>query len=66
VVRVGLIIEALHFTVSTGLVERLGFGERLVGFETQQGNAPLPRELLDPLQDALADAKATARSSACG
>src|SRR5947208_15055605 len=57
-VCIGLIIKGADFTISAAPVERLGFAQRFVRFETEQRNAPAPRELLQALQDAPANAEA--------
>src|SRR5207245_4629761 len=52
---VGFVVEGPHFTISARLVERLRLGQGLIRLEPQSGNAPLPRQFLETLQDALPD-----------
>src|SRR6476646_257850 len=61
VMRVWLVVEGADFAISTALVERLGLGKCLVGFETKHRKAPFPREVLEAIQDALPDAEAAGR-----
>src|SRR5881296_1685275 len=56
--RIRLIVERADFPVSAALVEGLGLGKCLVGFETKEGNAPFPREVLETLQDTPPDPQA--------
>src|SRR5437016_5526436 len=56
-VRIGLIIERADFAISAASVERMRLSKRLVGFQTKKREVPLPCQVLQTKQDALADAK---------
>src|SRR2546421_2423926 len=56
-VRIGFIIERTDFVISAAPVERLRLSKGLVGFQTEQRETPLPSQVLQTQQDALANAE---------
>src|SRR5437867_3866624 len=57
-VRIRFVVKRADFAISAASIQRLGFGERLIGFETEHWKAPLPREILQTMQDALTNPEA--------
>src|SRR5438034_7143931 len=57
--RVGLVVERRYFAVPVAPVERLRFGQGLVGFESEQRQPAFPREVFEAQEDPGPEAQTT-------